>query len=132
MKTQINKLGYEQVLLYSDVNKLTLVHRLVMTTFKGIDPDKTEVNHIDECKSNNKLSNLEWSTRSENALHSSHKFTGSKSGTSLLHEWDVLRVCEMIDAGYSQTDIGELFEVSNHAIHKISKGVNWPKLTGYV
>jgi hypothetical protein len=45
------------------------VHRYVMEAFVGIDPRKPCVNHIDGNKQNNKLSNLEWVTQSENCLH---------------------------------------------------------------
>lgn len=47
-----------------------LVHRLVLQSF---DPnplcDQLQVNHIDGCKYNNYLGNLEWTTRSENMIH---------------------------------------------------------------
>lgn len=48
-----------------------LVHRIILETFKPEHPeDKIEVNHIDENKHNNHLSNLEWCTSSENKQHS--------------------------------------------------------------
>lgn len=53
----------------SDVN--AQVHRLVAAAFcKNDDPKhKTVVNHIDGDPSNNKASNLEWCTQSENTQH---------------------------------------------------------------
>lgn len=43
------------------------VHRLVLETFDPIEGmEDLEVNHLDECKTNNKLSNLQWCTKLEN------------------------------------------------------------------
>jgi len=48
------------------------VHRLVCQAFHGDPPSEkhTDVNHIDLDRTNNKASNLEWVTRSENIKHS--------------------------------------------------------------
>ena len=58
----INKGGYHQVRLSIDgKQKCYLIHRLVMMTFAPIENyDNLQVNHIDEDKSNNDISNLEW------------------------------------------------------------------------
>ena len=47
------------------------VHRLVALAFLGLPPSDTaiEVNHLDGNCSNNRVQNLEWATRSQNARH---------------------------------------------------------------
>ena len=53
--------------------KLFTIHRLVAKAFIPNLEGKKEVNHIDGNKHNNNVSNLEWATRQENALHSVRK-----------------------------------------------------------
>ena len=43
------------------------VHRIVYEAFNGTIPDGMQVNHKDECKTNNKLENLELLTPKENS-----------------------------------------------------------------
>ena len=59
--------GYYQVGL-SKTNKKTcfLLHRLVGLQFLDSTDEKLEVDHIDNDRSNNKLINLRWATRSQN------------------------------------------------------------------
>ena len=62
--------GYHRVSLSRNgivVNKL--VHRLVAEAFIENPLCKKEVNHIDENKTNNNVTNLEWCTRLENVRH---------------------------------------------------------------
>lgn len=46
-----------------------LLHRVVLMAFVGPPPEGHEANHKDLDKSNNRLSNLEWVTPSENQYH---------------------------------------------------------------
>ena len=50
--------------------KIFSVHRLIGITFIENVENKEYINHIDKNRQNNKLSNLEWCTNSENILHS--------------------------------------------------------------
>lgn len=66
-----DKDSYWVVTLYTKEGKKVKrsMHRLLMETFVPNPENKEHVNHIDGDKSNNTLSNLEWSTPSENAQH---------------------------------------------------------------
>lgn len=48
------------------IRERRLVHRLVLSTFKGWNSEKTYVDHIDNNPLNNDLTNLRWVTQSEN------------------------------------------------------------------
>jgi hypothetical protein len=66
------KNGYLSVVLYPEA-KTYLIHRLVAEAFIENKDNKPLVNHIDENKQNNNYTNLEWSTHSENIMHSLSK-----------------------------------------------------------
>lgn len=64
------KSGYLMVSLCNNGKiKKHLVHRLVAQTFIPNPENKKEINHKNGIKTDNKVDNLEWSTRSENVLH---------------------------------------------------------------
>lgn len=59
--------GYHQIRLFKEgKGKHFLVHRLVYEAFKGEIPEGFEVNHLDECKDNNSINNLNLLTHIEN------------------------------------------------------------------
>jgi hypothetical protein len=71
LKPWVHTYGYHRVNLYKNwVRKYYSVHRLVALTFISNPESKEQVNHIDWVKTNNSLSNLEWCTNRENAIHS--------------------------------------------------------------
>ena len=72
LKATKNSKGYSTIGLHRNGKKTTmLVHRLVALMFipNNDIQHKTDVNHIDENKTNNCVSNLEWTTHKENCNH---------------------------------------------------------------
>lgn len=67
LRTYTNKYGYLCVRLK---RRWCTVHRLVLRAFTGVWGETG--NHKDGDKQNANLNNLEWATRSENALHAIH------------------------------------------------------------
>lgn len=68
LKPKANPSGYLQVSLYNSRGKMNYfyIHRLVCEAFHENPENKPCVNHIDENKTNNVASNLEWCTYAEN------------------------------------------------------------------
>ena len=59
--------GYYSIVMYRDgESKTYTIHRLVALAFIPNPDNLPEVNHKDECKTNNNVSNLEWCSKSYN------------------------------------------------------------------
>lgn len=70
LKSGKDRGGYLQVdLCKNGKHKTHRIHRLVAQAFIPNPENKPEVNHIDENKTNNMVSNLEWMTAKENSNH---------------------------------------------------------------
>lgn len=76
--------GYLFVYLYKGgEHKMHKVHRLVLMAFNPVaDMDNLQINHIDENKTNNNLSNLEWCTCKENCNHGTRNDRVSEKNTN--------------------------------------------------
>lgn len=73
IKTFTETNGYYKVNLYDKEKKSykrCRVHRVVASAFIENPNNYKEVNHIDEDKHNNNVSNLEWCSREQNLIHS--------------------------------------------------------------
>ena len=70
LKPMLGRNGYYQVSLCNKGNiKRLSLHRVIASTFLDNLDNKAQVNHINGIKTDNRLENLEWSTRSENMKH---------------------------------------------------------------
>jgi len=79
--------GYRVVTLDVEDGQLTcLLHSLVAKTFNPNPEGKETVNHIDMDKTNNRASNLEWMTRTENTLHAWENKRDQKIGRASCRE----------------------------------------------
>lgn len=74
IKTRVNNKGYVMVDLKMNGNKVTkLLNRIVAETFVENPNHLPQVDHVDGNKENNKSSNLEWVSQSENIRRAHNK-----------------------------------------------------------
>lgn len=84
LKAHKERNGYLRVWIKQDgIRKKVAVHRLVACAFLPNPEDKPCVNHLDGNKENNHVSNLEWSSYSDNERHS-HRVLGKKTSSENL------------------------------------------------
>lgn len=70
LKPYLNNYGYlKHCLSEHNKKKYIFLHRIIAIAFIDNPEEKPCVNHIDENKLNNDLSNLEWCTVKENNIH---------------------------------------------------------------
>lgn len=105
------------------------VHILVCRAFHGEPPaERSDVNHKDLDKTNNRANNLEWMTRSENVLHShanDNHPRGEKRPFSKLKDADIPTIRARIASGEPVARIARDYGVGDHTIHRIKKGLKW-------
>ena len=138
MKIKNFKSGYEYVTLASTTinkgkNKKFLIHRLVAMAFIPNPENKPFVNHIDGIKNNNRVENLEWVTRVENAQHAVknglyNHVVGEASGTAKLTEKQVLEILDNYDGSETLQVIANRYTVCVERISRILTGDSWSYL----
>lgn len=108
-KNSLDIYGYPYVSLWRD-NKFKhfRVHRLVAEAFIENPYNLPQINHIDENKTNNDVTNLEWCTASQNIRHSIYrqyrKINQLSLGSKLVKTWDSLTQINK-ELGYSNSHI---------------------------
>lgn len=99
--------GYKNVGI---LGKTQRVHRLVAQAFLSNPENKPWINHIDGCRSNNNLVNLEWCTPRENWLHAKDVLGvatfGSAASVALTSTTTLRRWSTKPNVGISHWNIG--------------------------
>lgn len=89
LKQRLNRNGYCQVDLCKDgAQKTFRVHRLVAQAFIPNPNNLPEVNHKDECKTNNRIDNLEWCSSSYNKNYGTRNERIAKANSMVVEQLD--------------------------------------------
>lgn len=116
--------GYLKISLFKDGEKKTmLVHRLVATAFVQNDSlFNNEVNHKNECKTDNRACNLEWCDRNYNVNYGTRNEMAAKSNINN-PKFSKKVICIETNVVYPSTkDVERQFGFDNSSISKCCKG----------
>lgn len=117
--------GYLGVSLSSgNVAKRHLVHRLVCSAFMGLSADLV-VNHKNGDKADNRLSNLELVTRSENEIHKHHVLRRGARNLAKLNQQDADEIRRLHAMGITTRTLADMFAVGTNNIRLIVKNRTW-------
>lgn len=109
----------------------TMVHRLIWQSFNGPIPDGFVINHKNGIKHDNRLSNLEIVTPSENTKHAFdvlgrvHPLQGSKNNKAILNEDKVVEIRRRIAAGESKDRLAQEYGVTRMAVWNVHWRKSW-------
>lgn len=124
--------GYLIFRLYtSGKAKTARVHRLVAKAFIENPNSLDQVNHIDGCKTNNVVSNLEWVTNRQNIDHAMFNNLvpkGEEHNRAILSEADAIRILSDEFKDSSNESIAKLFNVHSSTIYSLRIGKTWKHL----
>ena len=137
LKASPDKQGYRRVTLYNSKGIFNrTVHPLVLEHFHGPRPTvngKRYVGrHLDGNPLNNHISNLRWSTQSENLRDKNKHGTavrGDSHPGSCLSSSDIPIVRALHTAGHSISAIARVYSVSRATIRNITTGNSWAHIT---
>lgn len=133
MTLNAGKDGYVRVgLTNGEENRPFTVHRLTALHFiKNTNPEKyDQINHLDGCKSNNNISNLEWTDNSGNQKHAFKNGlktqAGEKNSRALVSAEFVLNVKKLYASGINRSEIREKCNITTKQLDRYVYG--WKSL----
>jgi predicted XRE-type DNA-binding protein len=132
MRLKADHNGYNVICLRKDKKRRYLkVARLVAMNFIQNIGNKPQVNHKNGIKNDDRKSNLEWCTASENVKHSYSVLgkigpRGEKCGTSKLNSKQINLIRHLKKIGtMTQKEIAKIFKVDQSNISHIFSGKTW-------
>lgn len=103
------------------------IHSLVMESFVGPRPDGFQVNHIDGCKTNNRLPNLEYVTCQQNLEHAARLGLSTNSGSFKLDAVKVRALRRRYqEIGHCETVAAE-FGIDESNVFRIVTRQHWKR-----
>lgn len=132
LKQTITAAGYLSITLSNNKIKTTfLVHRLVAIAFIPNPENKPDINHKKGIKTDNRVSEIEWCTKSENLTHAykiglREVVNGIKCHYSKLTEKQVLEIRELYaNSNLNYNSIALIYYVKEQTISSIINKKTW-------
>lgn len=140
----VSNSGYIQLAWkYQEKSIKVLAHRLIWWTYYGPIEDHLTINHIDGNKQNNKISNLEKVTYSENALHAfrtglrtnedlsnilKERYENQRSEFAKLTDDEIREIRSLYNENpkiYTQRVLGRKYSIPRCCIGRILNGISY-------
>lgn len=132
MKQISSKDGHKYVFMYDNGKmKKIWVHQAVLMAWDRFPNPGEETRHLNDIPDDNRLENLCWGTRLENAEDKRRNGglpIGEKSGRHKLTEKQVLEIREKFSGDKSSTDLSKEYGLSKNSILEIVNGKTWKHL----
>ena len=125
------RLGYPRVRLGH--GRYITVHSLVAAAFIGPRPDGLQVNHINHDRSDNRVENLEYLSRSEN-MRAANAFYGRVYPKGKRHcqaratAAQIRRAYRMLTKGHTLAEASDATGVAATSIQAAARGLSWKHL----
>jgi hypothetical protein len=133
LKTSLDKAGYEQIKLRGSTGneKSAKVHILVAAAFIGPRPEGHRIDHLDADRSNNKLTNLEYVTVSEDIRRMDLRhggrpwLKGAGNPKAKLTDQKVRQIRRLATEGLTYRQLAEKYNITPKHAYKIVRLEEW-------
>lgn len=130
MKPSANQGGYLYVRLVSldGSQSHSRISRMVLSAFDRMPNQGEEACHKDGIRTNNRLSNLRWDTRTGNqgdrVAHGTHSI-GERNPSAVLDVSKVLEIRELLSSGVTYRAVSDKYGISMSTVYNIKARRKW-------